>query len=101
MLKIPLVLSYNQHPACQTVCIALDVTNTATISRAFDEVEEKLGRNVSVLVNNAGIAGPKAFLELEEHDWDSVVDTNLKGAVFVAREAARRMVSFDFRLEIK
>lgn len=56
---------------------------------------------MSVLVNNAGIAGPKAFLELEEHDWDSVVDTNLKGAVFVAREAARRMVSFEFRLEIK
>lgn len=70
--------------------VALDVTDGASIKAAFDDAEKALGP-IDVLVNNAGVALTKPALETDEADWDHVLDTNLKGAWMVAREAARRM----------
>lgn len=70
--------------------VALDVTDGAAIKAAFDDAEKTLGP-IDVLVNNAGVALTKPALETDEADWDHVLDTNLKGAWMVAREAARRM----------
>lgn len=70
--------------------VALDVTDTDAIGRAFDQVEAALGP-VDVLVNNAGVAVTKSTLDQTPEDWDRVVDTNLKSAFFTAQEAARRM----------
>ena len=71
--------------------VALDVTDGAAVKAAFDGAEKALGP-IDVLINNAGVAMTKPALETEEADWDHVLDTNLKGAWLVAREAARRMV---------
>jgi NAD(P)-dependent dehydrogenase (short-subunit alcohol dehydrogenase family) len=46
-----------------------------------------------VIVNNAGVAVSRPLLEQSEADWDSVADTNLKGAWLVAQEGARRLVA--------
>jgi NAD(P)-dependent dehydrogenase (short-subunit alcohol dehydrogenase family) len=46
---------------------------------------------VDVLVNNAGVFERRPALELEERDWDQVLDVNLKGAFFCAQAAARAM----------
>jgi NAD(P)-dependent dehydrogenase (short-subunit alcohol dehydrogenase family) len=70
--------------------VALDVTDGASIKAAFDDAERALGP-IDVLINNAGVALTKPALETDEADWDHVLDTNLKGAWMVAREAARRM----------
>lgn len=70
--------------------VVLDVTDGAAITTAFDDAEKALGP-IDVLINNAGVALTKPALETEEADWDHVLDTNLKGAWMVAREAARRM----------
>jgi 3-oxoacyl-[acyl-carrier protein] reductase len=72
-------------------CVALDVTDTAAIERALDQVENALGP-VEILVNNAGVAVSKGVLEQTEADWDRVVGTNLKGAFFTAQAIAKRMV---------
>jgi NAD(P)-dependent dehydrogenase (short-subunit alcohol dehydrogenase family) len=74
----------------RAAAVALDVTDAASVAQAFDGAEAAFGP-VSVLINNAGVAGGKAALELTEADWDAVMDTNLKGAWAVATEAARRM----------
>ena len=74
--------------------VALDVTDGAAIKAAFDDAEKALGP-IDVLINNAGVALTKPALETEEADWDHVLDTNLKGAWMVAREAARRMADAD------
>ena len=75
----------------QAASAALDVTaGLAAIEAALDEIEQALGP-IDILINNAGVAVAKPFLEQSEADWDQVVDTNLKGAFFVAQAVARRM----------
>jgi NAD(P)-dependent dehydrogenase (short-subunit alcohol dehydrogenase family) len=71
--------------------VALDVTDRRSIERAVAAVEDLLGP-IDVLINNAGVAVSKGVLEQTEADWDKVIDTNLKGAFFVAQAVARRMV---------
>jgi 3-oxoacyl-[acyl-carrier protein] reductase len=74
--------------------VALDVTDGASIERAVATIEDALGP-IDVLINNAGTAVSKSVLEQTEADWDQVIDTNLKGAFFVAQAVAKRMVARD------
>jgi len=47
---------------------------------------------IHAIVNNAGVTATKPALEQNESNWNSVVDTNLKGVWLVAQAAARRMI---------
>jgi NAD(P)-dependent dehydrogenase (short-subunit alcohol dehydrogenase family) len=49
------------------------------------------GPAVDIMVNNAGTQTWKALLDLDEHEWDDVIDTNLKGTFLCTMHAARRM----------
>ena len=69
---------------------AMDVTDAASVPAAFDAVAQALGP-IQVLVNNAGVAVTKPFLDVSEEDWSSVVDVNLNGAWRVAQTGARHM----------
>lgn len=74
------------------VAVGLDVTQSAAVHGCFDEIDTRAGCP-DIVVNNAGVTITKALLEQTEQDWDSVVDTNLKGSWLIAQEAARRMVA--------
>ena len=71
-----------------------DVADADQVARAFARVDELLG-GVDVLVANAGISVRKPFLEIEEADWQRVLDVNLTGVFHCAQQAARRMVAGD------
>lgn len=73
-------------------CIALDVTDTSHVSPAFDEAEDVLG-SVDILVNNAGVNIPGLVADQSADEFDTVMNTNLRGAYLVAREAGRRMIA--------
>lgn len=75
----------------RAVPIATDVVDRESVRACVDTAEAELGP-ISILINNAGIAVSKPALDLEESDWDRVVDTNLKGAWLTAQETARHMV---------
>ena len=72
--------------------VALDVTDPASVDAAMKQVAQLAGP-VDVLVNNAGVAGTKASLDLTEADWRHVLDTNLDGAWRMAQAAAKAMLA--------
>ena len=78
----------------RAIGVEMDVTDAPGVTQAFEAIEEQAG-TVTVVVNNAGVAGGKAALELTEDDWDRILDTNLKGAWTVAQEAAKRMAAAE------
>jgi NAD(P)-dependent dehydrogenase (short-subunit alcohol dehydrogenase family) len=70
----------------------VDVTAAADVARLVDDVEGSLGA-IDILFNNAGINVRGPSPELSEADWDSVIDTNLKGPFLCARAIGPRMVA--------
>ena len=73
------------------VAVQVDVTDGKSVRACVETAENSLGP-INLLVNNAGIAVTKPLLEHVEEDWDSVVDTNLKGVWLMGQEVARCMV---------
>ncbi|WP_226043258.1 SDR family NAD(P)-dependent oxidoreductase [Natrinema sp. DC36] len=69
----------------------LDVTDEAAVTAMFDEVEDSLG-DVDVLVNNAGV---NPFFgnarDLDGEMWRHILDVNVSGAFYCAREFGRRV----------
>ena len=70
---------------------SLDVSNAQSVKGCFDTIAEWAVPDV--IVNNAGVTVTRALLDQTEEDFDSVIDTNLKGNWLVATEGARRMVA--------
>ena len=70
---------------------AADVTSAADIDRLASGVEGALGP-IDILVNNAGVNIRGTVDQLSESDWDSVIDTNLKGPFLCARAIGPGMV---------
>lgn len=75
----------------RAVPIALDVRDQASIARMADAAHAAYGV-IDILVNNAGCNIRKKALEVTWDDWNTVVDTNLRGPFFVAQAVARHMV---------
>lgn len=70
--------------------VELDVLDLSSIQLAVQNVEAHFGR-LDVLVNNAGCNIRRRALQVTAEEWDTVVNTNLRGAFFVAQAAARVM----------
>ena len=63
----------------KTIVICANVSNKKQVDSMVDEGWERLGK-IDILVNNSGIALAAPFFEMEEEDWDKVINVNLKGA---------------------
>lgn len=66
--------------------LSMDVSDHASVTAAFATLEK-----LDILVNNAGISRPAPALSTSEEDWRAVVDTNLTGVFFAARQGALKM----------
>ena len=73
------------------VAICADISDSAQANEAVRQAEALLG-GIDVLVNNAGIAQIKLMTEITDDDWRCMIDTNLGGAFYVTREAAKEMI---------
>lgn len=70
---------------------ACDVGHADQVEAFVGSVERDFGQ-IDVLVNNAGFTKDNLLFRLTEADWDSVMDTNLKGAFLMTKHAARGMI---------
>lgn len=75
-------------------CIPLtqDVREIDASTRAVEAAAQALG-GLDILINNAGFENVRASMDVDEALWDSIVDTNLKGAFFCARAAGKLMAA--------
>ena len=67
---------------------AVDVADPKAVTEAGEKILGESGR-VDILVNNAGITRDGLIMRLSEEDWDTVLDTNLKGAFLFIRAFSR------------
>jgi NAD(P)-dependent dehydrogenase (short-subunit alcohol dehydrogenase family) len=75
----------------QTFSAALDVLDYNSIQSAVAAIEAHFGR-IDILVNNAGCNIRKLALDVTWEDWNTVLNTNLRGSFFVAQAVARGMI---------
>lgn len=72
--------------------VELDVTDTASISASISETEKTLGP-LDILVNNAGMNVQALPAEVTPDGFDTMFDTNVRGAFFMAQAAGRSMIA--------
>jgi 3-oxoacyl-[acyl-carrier protein] reductase len=67
---------------------ALDVADSAAVEPTAEKILTECGK-VDILVNNAGVTRDGLLMRMSDADWDTVLDTNLKGAFLVTRAFSR------------
>ena len=79
-----------KNQGARAVAIYADVANSKDVAAMFEEIFSSFGR-LDALVNNAGVQVWKPLLEVQESEWDRVIETNLKGCFLCTQGAARHM----------
>jgi 3-oxoacyl-[acyl-carrier protein] reductase len=74
----------------EAIAVAGDVAIGADADNLMEAADKAFG-GVDILVNNAGVTRDGLLLRMKEEDWDTVLDTNLKGAFLCTRAAAKIM----------
>lgn len=87
-LKAELRQEYNAE-----VCVAsFDVRDEAMCNAALEALPERFA-DIDILVNNAGLAaGLEHLNEGSSNDWNAMIDTNVKGLLYISRAVANRMI---------
>lgn len=72
--------------------VSLDVTDYGSIKAAIAHAETEAGP-IDILVNNSGVSTTQRLVDVTPEDYAFVMDTNQRGAFFVAQETAKRMIA--------
>ncbi|MDX9726865.1 MAG: SDR family oxidoreductase [Bacteroidales bacterium] len=75
---------------CKAFFCKADISDPVMVDALIKDSEEKLG-GIGILVNNAGFGIWKSPYDLTIEEWDSVINTNLRGAFLCSRKAAEIM----------
>lgn len=74
----------------ETLFFKTDVKDEENIKALFETAADKFEK-IDILINNAGISKFIPFLELTSHQWDEIINTNLKSVFLCSKEAAKYM----------
>jgi 3-hydroxy acid dehydrogenase / malonic semialdehyde reductase len=83
------------HEQYSVRCLTLemDVREQQKVSDALANLDERW-RGIEVLINNAGLAsGLDSFMEADLDDWNRMIDTNIKGLLFISKAVAPLMAA--------
>lgn len=70
---------------------SVDVSSNEAVTAFVTDVIAKLGK-IDILINNAGVTRDNLLMRMSEEEWDSVIDTNLKGAFLFSKAVSRPMM---------
>ncbi len=71
--------------------LQFDIADSEQVTACIQEVAKDEGR-LDILVNNAGISRDGLFVRMKDEDWDTTLQTNLNGAFYASRAAAKIMM---------
>lgn len=72
--------------------VELDVCDPDSIRAAVAHAETEMG-SIDILVNNSGVSVRQKLADVTPEDYDTIMDTNTRGAFFVAQEVGKRMIA--------
>lgn len=75
----------------QAIAVQADVTSADSVKELMAKTLEAFG-TIDLLVNNAGITKDNLLMRMKEDEWDSVIDTNLKGVFLCTKAVSRQMM---------
>ena len=75
----------------KAIAIQADVSIELEVKKMVDNVQNLLG-SIDILINNAGIRKDQLIVRMTEANWDSVLDTNLKGAFLCSKAVLPKMM---------
>ena len=97
------VVNYHSHPeeaeavkakieslGRRSVAVGADLSSVAGTSKLIDDGVAALGK-IDILVNNAGVEKNASFWDVTEHDYDLVLNTNLKGPFFATQAFVKHL----------
>ncbi len=76
----------------EAIAIVTDVQDIIQVNQMVNKVLAKFGQ-IDILINNAGIAIAKPFIEHTELDWDNILNINLKGVFLTCQEVLPQMIT--------
>lgn len=77
----------------RVLALSFDVSNNEEVNHAIDKLPEEW-KNIELLVNNAGLAaGLSSIQNGDIEDWEKMIDTNVKGLLYVTKKIIPMMIS--------
>ena len=73
------------------LAVQADVSSADEVQSLVERVESEFG-DLDILVNNAGVTRDTLIARMSDEDWETVIDTNLRGTFNTARAVARKML---------
>ncbi|MGA2323930.1 MAG: 3-oxoacyl-[acyl-carrier-protein] reductase [Sedimentisphaerales bacterium] len=89
-----LVAVCKQH-GYEVITKCIDITNSEKLTEVLEELANQFG-GIGILVNNAGITRDKLMIQMDDEDFDKVINVNLRAAFVATRVAARSMIRNKF-----
>jgi NADP-dependent 3-hydroxy acid dehydrogenase YdfG len=87
-----LALEISNEYKVDVLPLSFDVRNNEDVTKTFESLEGKW-QKIDVLVNNAGLAlGLNSLQDGDVTDWDTMIDTNLKGLLYMSRAVSNLMI---------
>jgi meso-butanediol dehydrogenase/(S,S)-butanediol dehydrogenase/diacetyl reductase len=74
--------------------ILADVSILEDVNRVYKKIDQ-MWNGLDVLINNAGISIRHKFMDITPKEWQEIMDTNLTGLFYMAKEAAKRMLKAE------
>ena len=95
--KLEEVAGEIQQRGGKALPVEMDVTSEDSVTGAFAEIREALGRPCDVIVYNSGMSREGWYWDMPEKDWDTVIETNLTGVWRVAKYATKAMMQAEVK----